>query len=315
MAMTVPVNILTGFLGVGKTTAILNAFRFRPADERWAVLVNEFGEVGIDGATLEASGGYIVKEIAGGCICCTAGPLLRVAMARLLREERPDRLFIEPTGLAHPAAIVDMLRSPGIKMAVSPRALIGLVNPSHFVQARYRKHETYDDQLHMADLLIANHWDTSSEDDRATFLEQARAWFPPKLGVYTTSMGQMAREWLDVEPRIRDIQETLNPHVSPDVSTKGWVFPTEYVFDRMDLMDFLQQLVRPQMILNCDVLRIKGVFRTKRVWLLLNGGPETLTVKAINYRRDSRFEVIVDGPEPDWSLVENALLETVCAGR
>ena len=75
--MTIPVHIISGFLGVGKTTAIRHAFHYRPENEKWAVLVNEFGEVGLDGLTLDSDEGYVVKEIAGGCICCTAGPLLK----------------------------------------------------------------------------------------------------------------------------------------------------------------------------------------------------------------------------------------------
>ena len=65
----IPTNLITGFLGVGKTTAIRHLISQKPPDERWAVLVNEFGEVGIDGAIIEAAGtdGVSVSEIAGGC--------------------------------------------------------------------------------------------------------------------------------------------------------------------------------------------------------------------------------------------------------
>src|SRR5688500_18872467 len=103
----VPTTIVSGALGVGKTTAILAAVRHRPEGERWAVMVNEFGRVGIDGAVLsDGSSGLEVREIAGGCVCCTANLPLRLGLAKLVREVRPDRLFVEPTGLAHPASII-----------------------------------------------------------------------------------------------------------------------------------------------------------------------------------------------------------------
>ena len=83
MLTNIPVTIISGFLGVGKTTAILDLLHGHPKNERWAVLVNEFGEVGIDGAAL-AGEGYFVKEVPGGCICCTAQTQMQVALTRLL---------------------------------------------------------------------------------------------------------------------------------------------------------------------------------------------------------------------------------------
>lgn len=90
-----------GFLGVGKTTAILDLFKQKPKNENWAVLVNEFGKIGIDGAIYSAAG-ITVKEVAGGCLCCAVGLPFQVSVNRLLKEVRPDRLLIEPTGLGHP---------------------------------------------------------------------------------------------------------------------------------------------------------------------------------------------------------------------
>jgi len=66
----IPTNLISGFLGAGKTTAILHLLRQKPADERWAVLVNEFGEIGVDGALLGNPDEVFIREVAGGCICC-----------------------------------------------------------------------------------------------------------------------------------------------------------------------------------------------------------------------------------------------------
>ena len=95
MSNRVPTNILTGFLGVGKTTTILNLLKNKPEKENWAVLVNEFGEIGIDGA-LMTDQGALIKEVPGGCMCCTAGVPMSVGITALLRQ-KPDRLLIEPT--------------------------------------------------------------------------------------------------------------------------------------------------------------------------------------------------------------------------
>lgn len=79
-------NLITGFLGSGKTTSILHLLAQKPADEKWAVLVNEFGEVGIDGALL-ADSGALLKEIPGGCMCCVNGLPMQVGLNTLLRRE------------------------------------------------------------------------------------------------------------------------------------------------------------------------------------------------------------------------------------
>jgi len=101
----IPANLVMGFLGAGKTTAILHLLDTKPAGETWAVLVNEFGAVGIDG-TVIAGQGVFVKEVPGGCMCCAAGLPMQVAVNRLLREARPDRLLIEASGLGHPRRVL-----------------------------------------------------------------------------------------------------------------------------------------------------------------------------------------------------------------
>jgi len=78
------VNLITGFLGSGKTTLLCHLLAARPAGEKWAVLVNEFGEIGIDGALL-ADRGATLKEIPGGCLCCVNGLPMQVGLNMLLK--------------------------------------------------------------------------------------------------------------------------------------------------------------------------------------------------------------------------------------
>ena len=101
-------NLITGFLGSGKTTTIRHLLANKPEHERWAVLVNEFGEIGIDGALL-ADSGAVLKEIPGGCMCCVNGLPMQVGLNMLLQQNKPDRLLIEPTGLGHPKQILSLL--------------------------------------------------------------------------------------------------------------------------------------------------------------------------------------------------------------
>ena len=124
----IPTNIITGFLGVGKTTAILHLLEQKPKDENWAVLVNEFGKIGIDGQIIQNQGAA-VKEIPGGCMCCAAGVNMKVGLNALVKEARPDRLLIEPTGIGHPQQILKILSEPPYNELLDMRACISLVDP------------------------------------------------------------------------------------------------------------------------------------------------------------------------------------------
>ena len=90
---TVPTNIITGFLGVGKTSAILHLLKEKPKDERWAILVNEFGEIGVDGSLFEGQHnqeqGVFIREVPGGCMCCAAGLPMQIALNQLLTRANP----------------------------------------------------------------------------------------------------------------------------------------------------------------------------------------------------------------------------------
>lgn len=101
----VPVHIITGFLGSGKTTLIHSLIEQKPVDETWAILVNEFGQIGIDQAMFDARDDVVVKGLPGGCLCCQLAFVLQAALVNLLARSKPDRVIIEPSGLGHPAGL------------------------------------------------------------------------------------------------------------------------------------------------------------------------------------------------------------------
>ena len=92
------VHLISGFLGTGKTTALKSLMAQKDPNEKWVIIVNEFGEIGIDGAVL-SDNGIPVAEIAGGCLCCTAGAQMGTTVQKMLRDAQPDRLMIEASGL------------------------------------------------------------------------------------------------------------------------------------------------------------------------------------------------------------------------
>lgn len=340
----VPVNLITGFLGVGKTTAIRKLLADKPTDQYWAVLVNEFGEVGIDGPAIAAAGDALnVVEVPGGCICCTTSPMLRVSLTKLLRQRRPDRLLIEPSGLGHPAGIIDVLRDPYLAAALEVRATVTLVDPRQLDDTRYTSHEIWRDQIALADVLVANKCDRADAFHVDRFLAMAAAMFPPKLAVRTTSQGELDPALLDLareedsaaqsalkpdlSPRPRalaatDVTETTPPaDGQPEVKQRsegeqascGWHWAPQVRFSAERLAQLFEQLQDHPALGLPPVSRGKGVFHTDHGWLLFNWvGGETSAVE-IAWRRDSRAEIIVAESEPDWARFQTALYNCVSA--
>ncbi|WP_348946232.1 GTP-binding protein [Chitinibacter sp. FCG-7] len=356
--MPIPVNIVTGFLGVGKTTALMNLLANKPADEYWAIVVNEFGEVGIDGASLSAAGeGLQVAEVPGGCICCTTSPQLRVTLtnfARGSRGIRPDRLLIEPSGLGHPAGIVDLLRDPMLASAFELRAIVTLLDPRHLNDSRYTTHETWRDQLQLADVLILNKCDLADAEQLAAAERMAAAQFPPKLAVAHARQGVFAAELLDLElhpERWPDAPESiaqthshrLMPRRKVSVATEsseltawpvrkqqsslgshscGWIFPPQALFASAKVAALFDALASHsgQGLLESGLnggaglslrglSRAKGVFQTERDWYRFDWVEGMVGAAPSAYRRDSRFEVIVEASAaPDWAPLEARLL-------
>ena len=247
-----------GFLGVGKTTAILDLLKQKPENENWAVLVNEFGQVGIDGVIFKAAGAT-VKEIAGGCLCCAVAVPFQASINRLLKEARPDRLLIEPTGLGHPKKVLDMLVNDSFKDILDLRASICLVDPEKLKDSRYTTHENFIDQIALSDVLVANKMDLADDDASALFHHWAEQSRPAKAMVAHTIQGQLDITWLDMArnpkrraafpnahkiTKLSPVNNTLNGlnNEADGYQSFAYIYPEETCFDYVRLNGLLQQL-------------------------------------------------------------------------
>ncbi|MFK3916728.1 CobW family GTP-binding protein [Psychrobacter sp. NPDC078501] len=169
----IPCTLVTGFLGAGKTTVINQLLATKPDDERWALLINEFGRIGIDGALLASSQdndleqkNIAIREVSGGCICCTSQLPLQIAISRLLSEHHPQRLLIEPTGLAHPRELILQLSAPHWQTALKMNAVITVLSGEQWQQIKYRDHDGFQAHVRDADVLLINRYvqlDTSEK--------------------------------------------------------------------------------------------------------------------------------------------------------
>ncbi|MFO0904345.1 MAG: CobW family GTP-binding protein [Pirellulales bacterium] len=331
--MRVPTNLITGFLGAGKTTAVRSLLTRRPAGARWSVFVNEYGMVSIDQALLDdASGDVEVQELGGGCFCCTTSVPLGPMLARFVRQTRPDRLLIEPSGAGHPARVIDTLRAPPFDELLELRATICLVDPKDFANPRVVNREVFRDQIEMADVVVLNWLDKREPALVARCREWLESFDPPKVRIVETQFGQLDPEWLDADatlvrwkgaiptdharPEERAAAPTLLHVDLADAAPApgrplrlanagqgqwacGWIFSHVDRFDRDALFDLLGAWP--------DARRIKGVFHCDDDWWQVNRVDRESSLALSAYRRDSRVECICDAPQ-DWTEWEQRLL-------
>jgi len=165
-----PVTVLTGYLGSGKTT-LLNRILSEDHGKKYAVIVNEFGEIGIDNDLIVESDEEIY-EMNNGCICCTVrGDLVRVVQGLLKRRGRFDGILVETTGLADPAPVAQtFFMDDDVRAAAQLDAVVALVDAKHF-PARLKDAPEAEDQVAFADVVVLNKTDLVSAEE----LEKVRA--------------------------------------------------------------------------------------------------------------------------------------------
>ena len=190
------VHLISGFLGTGKTTALKSLMAQKDPNEKWVIIVNEFGEIGIDGAVL-SDNGIPVAELTGGCLCCTAGAQMGSTVQAMLRDAQPDRLMIEASGLAHAASVIDELKMPPLGKQLEIGAVFTVVDPRQFIDPNYANQALYRDQISVCDVLVASKTDLCTPEQLAEFREKAAQLFPPKAKVAEVQNAKMDIAWLD----------------------------------------------------------------------------------------------------------------------
>jgi G3E family GTPase len=153
----IPVTIITGFLGSGKTT-LLNHILSEPHGRRVAVLINEFGDVDIDGS-LVVSADRDMMELSNGCICCSMNDGLIAALERLLAREAPfDYLVIETTGIADPVPVATTFMRPEFAPRMRVDSILSLADAEHFALDRFEDPAARN-QIRYADVVLLNKGD------------------------------------------------------------------------------------------------------------------------------------------------------------
>ena len=166
MSDKVPVTVLTGYLGAGKTT-LLNRILSEPHGQKFAVIVNEFGEIGIDN-DLVVGADEEVFEMNNGCVCCTVrGDLIRVIDGLLRRKGRFDAILIETTGLADPAPVAQTFFVDDIVSAKTRLDAVVTVADAKWLSERLKDAPEAKNQIAFADVVLLNKTDLVTPDELA----------------------------------------------------------------------------------------------------------------------------------------------------
>ena len=306
MLQNIPTHVIAGPLGAGKTSLIQHLMTQKPADERWAVLVNEFGQIGLDAALMGAGSDAIaIAEVAGGCVCCVNGAPFQIGLSRLLRKARPDRLFIEPSGLGHPAQILKQLSEAPWLGVLALQPCVMVLDTQAMAQGKTLP-ETQQTALKSAGLLVMNKSHSVQKEQR----EQI-AYDLPKCPILWVENGRIplkslpAADMKDIHPVdksliYKDIIQVGSVFTDPGIPIQqaqlqpegwsvGWRWHASRQFDVSRLQEWLKSL---------DWRRAKLVVRASEGWFSSNSVDNSLqSWKPSEWRQDSRLELIFEQPQ------------------
>lgn len=306
----IPVTVITGFLGAGKTTLIRHLMQ-NPQGKRLAVLVNEFGTVGVDGDILKSCADENcplenIVELANGCICCTvADDFIPTIEALMALPQRPDHILIETSGLALPKPLLKAFDWPAIRSRITVDGVVALADAEAVAAGRFAPdeaaveaqraaddsldHETplsevFEDQIACADIVLLSKADLAGEAG----LEAARAVIeaeaPRKLPILPMTEGVIdprvilglnaaAEDDLAARPSHHDGHDD---HEHDDFDTVVIELPE--VADPEALTDAIIRLAREQ-----DILRVKG-------YVAVRGKPMRMLVQAVGERVRAQYD-------------------------
>ncbi len=308
--------VITGSFGAGKTTAIRWMMANKPENELWIVILNEFTEAGIDALNVaqSARGSYEVRMVAGGCLCCVGELEFARQLRDILRNFKPARLLIEPSGAGHAGDIVDALGAYERQHALSLDSVICLVDSLDAVRIERNRDFNEWSQIQSADALLLSKPDMAGALERQSFDAIAAAQFPAKRFLGSCSHGELPAAALG--PHQRRARFSLLRPAAPAVAAPKslefpiggltgselqaqqlgqwavqWTLPPELTFSRVVIEPRLRWLLEAN---RAWLRRMKAVFRTGPgpSWLVQSAG-HGMSGEDSAYRRDSRIEMVM----------------------
>lgn len=301
--MSVKVDIISGFLGAGKTTFLKKIIEEKVfGDEKLAIIENEFGKVGIDGILL-ADTGIQIREINSGCICCTLAGDFEKAISELIEKFNPHRIIIEPSGVGKLSDVIKACRSPKIDKLLVINTLITVVDAQRYKLYISNFSEFYENQIkHAATILLSRTKDI--EQEKVLNLVKDINKINPAASIVTTPWDLItARQIIDVaeklpesllenqvkvgklklkRPKTLELQGTsshncTDNHIANEVF-EVWGIETPKIFDEQELRDILLKLYDVESF--GMVLRGKGILQISQdKWVQFDYVPGEIVIQ------------------------------------
>jgi len=247
------VQVICGFLGAGKTTLLKNLVRQAGSDT--AILVNEFGELGIDGAIVSEGNNLNVVEMPSGCICCSLRESLVDAVREIIEKYDPRLLIIEPSGVASPSSILTGLQKADFQGRLELAPVVGIIDMTFFIEVINDGDISdmgsfFQDQVMNSDIILLNKADLADAQTLARCREAVAELNPSAVIIPTV----YCRTEL---PEIQAKGEVVHFHYSPGFNAE--VFRVEGEMDRRKVEDLLKSLNSKAF---GDIFRAKGIIST-----------------------------------------------------
>lgn len=305
-----PVTVITGFLGSGKTTLVRHLMQ-NPGGRRLAVVVNEFGDVGVDGDILKSCAipdcpAENIMELANGCICCTvADDFIPTIEALMALDPRPDHILIETSGLALPKPLLKAFDWPDIRSKITVDGVIALADAEAVAAGRFAPdvarvdaqrladdsidHETplsevFEDQISCADIILLTKPDLAGPEGVAKAKEVIASEAPRPLPVVEVAEGVVdPRVILGLEAAAEDDMEARPSHHDDHDDHEHDDFDSVVIdlpelADPADLVSRIEDLANSQ-----NILRVKG-------YASVAGKPMRLLVQAVGARVRHQYD-------------------------
>jgi len=288
----IPVHIITGFLGAGKTTFLIDLLKSKREHERWALIINEFGKVSIDSQTVqdELRNEEQLFELAGGCICCSASHLFRETLQKVVDSASFDRVIVEPSGLGGPEFIAGVLADfdEFEKMPV-----ICLVNLMAVGQSRMKLIPLFRWQILHADHIVFSHIDLIEDDaEKDKLIGQFKETFSGKR--YCLKNSHSPRKILlgEINSPVEGMEAGYVPFFAdrPQYEEKSFVFGSE---SRVPSVYEIVLLVQRSL----GIIRAKGHFYENGEWTRFNYNGQQVSVESCGERKTCELVVIFENAE------------------
>lgn len=301
-------DIVFGFLGSGKTTLIANILKEWGQDEKIVVLVNEFGEVGIDGDLLASQDAQVV-EMPSGCICCTLQVDFRAQLLDISKTFNPQRVMIEPTGVAQITQIMYIIHAELFKDIIKEIHNILVTDATNFIDFYRCNRHFVESQVGNAHVVLLNKCDKVKKIE-ALVTKDAISAINPKVPVLMTEFG--AVEWgeyksalsavpylsadFEAEPAspTEEVEEEGLIHIHEEEDTLGYeAFGCTYElsFDRQELEKLFQELLSST-LLGEDIVRAKGIFKVDNQWVVGQLASGEVSWQEIKSAQQSKISII-----------------------